>query len=99
MQNVGLVTLKTVAETAWLGQHTIKFEVFLLDFDPSAEYAHPLEDFELHIEIMNPYENTFCDASSCFDGDLPPRFDPIEAGNQFVLVQSGGIKLSENQPV
>ena len=38
----GYVELKTVEDNLWVGLHTIKFEVFLKDIDPSGIYAKTL---------------------------------------------------------
>ena len=39
----GVVTLQTVTDKTWIGEHVVQFEAFMIDIDPNALY--PLKLF------------------------------------------------------
>ena len=47
----GIVTFKTLTEPYWLGEHSVSFEVFLKDLDPSAIFKKSL-DLILSLEVQ-----------------------------------------------
>ena len=46
-----IVTLQSVQDLTWLGEHTVTFDYFLIDIDPVADFRRPVPDFAIQLKI------------------------------------------------
>ena len=49
--NSGVVTVQTVTEKEWIGEHVVQFEVYMIDIDSNALYPLKLTESSLTLTI------------------------------------------------